>query len=357
MRPKSLALLLLALGCGLVAAIGVSQVMATRNAGTEASSGDTKAIFVAITDIGMGDLLASQVLRLEQWPKDKVPPGAVARIEDIEGRRTRTRLYAGEPILENKLLGKGTSQQGATAMIPKGYRVVPVKVDLVSGGSSLIVPGDRVDVMVHLESNASRGIPETVTLTVLQDIKVFAVNDVVEMDKEKDGATRSITAKTISLLVTPEQAAKVMLAVQMGIVNLVMRSPEDDLPSKNVRATTNQLISSSDTSHRKDEEPPALPEPKPVEKIPVVVVPRNTWTMRILKPGAMDEVSFEAEEMKTPSASPFGQWKATTTTNTPAAAQAVKEDVKTIGPPAAQEPSAPSQPKSGATQKPSGDKV
>ena len=45
---------------------------------------------------------------------------------------------------------KGASEQGATALIPKGYRVVPVKVDLVSGGSSLILPGDRVDVMVHL---------------------------------------------------------------------------------------------------------------------------------------------------------------------------------------------------------------
>ncbi len=33
MRPKSLALLLLALGCGLVASIGITQVMATRNAG------------------------------------------------------------------------------------------------------------------------------------------------------------------------------------------------------------------------------------------------------------------------------------------------------------------------------------
>ena len=190
--------------------------------------GETQPIFVAMTDIGMGDLLTSQVLKLEQWPKDKVPAGAISRIEDIEGRRTRTKLYAGEPILENRLLGKGASEQGATALIPKGYRVVPVKVDLVSGGSSLILPGDRVDVMVHLVRDPSREIQETVTRTILQDIKVFAVNDVVDLEKEKDGSSKSITAKTISLLVTPEQAAKVMLATQLGTINLVMRSPEDD---------------------------------------------------------------------------------------------------------------------------------
>ena len=85
--------------------------------------------------------------------------------------------------------------------------MVPVKVDLVSGGSSLILPGDRVDVMVHLVRDPGRDIQETVTRTILQDIKVFAVDDVVDLEKEKDGS-KSIPAKTIALLVTPEQAAR-----------------------------------------------------------------------------------------------------------------------------------------------------
>jgi pilus assembly protein CpaB len=355
MRPKSLALLLLALGCGLVAAIGVSQVMATRNSAAEVAAGDSRAILVAMTDIGMGDLLASPMLKLEQWPKDKVPAGAVARIQDVEGRRTRTRLYAGEPILENKLLGKGASQQGATAMIPKGYRVVPVKVDLVSGGSSLILPGDRVDVMVHLVRDANHDVPETVTRTILQDIKVFAVNDVLDLEKEKDGG-KSITAKTISLLVTPEQAAKVMLAAQMGIVNLVMRSPEDDQATPNAQATPSQLSGTPSKSHRETEDSEAVPEHKPAEKVQVAAAPRDTWTMRVLKPGAMDEVSFEAAEAGTAGGSPFGAWKATTT-SAPATGQPAKEDVKTVAPPAAQEPAAPLPPKSGSTQKPKENKV
>ena len=241
------------------------------------------------------------MLKLEQWPKDKIPPGAISRIEDIEGRRARTRLYAGEPILENKLLGKGASQQGATALIPKGYRVVPVKVDLVSGGSSLILPGDRVDVMVHLVRDPSREIPETVTRTILQDIKVFAVNDVLDLEKEKDGG-KSIVAKTISLLVTPEQAAKVMLASQMGTINLVMRSPEDDQPTANVQATPSELF--GETGQVEPRRRKSLPD---IARSQAgrersggrrVAVPRDTWTMRVLKPGAVDEVSFEAEETR-----------------------------------------------------------
>ena len=240
MRPKSLALLMLALGCGLVASIGIHQWM-TRRDGQTGPPGETVPVFLATADIGLGESLSSQLVKEEQWPKDKAPPGAISQIEDIEGRRTRTKLYAGEPILENKLLGKGDRDQGATALIPKGYRVVSVKVDLVSGGSSLILPGDRVDVMVHLVKDLSRDIPETVTRTILQDIKVFAVNDVVGLESQKDGS-KSIVAKTISLLVTPEQAAKVMLASQLGNVQLVMRGIEEEKQSPNAQAKPSELF-------------------------------------------------------------------------------------------------------------------
>ena len=103
------------------------------------------------------------------------------------------------------------------------------------------MPGDRVDVMVHLVRDPAREIQETVTRTILQDIKVFAVDDVVDLEKEKD-SSRKIAAKTISLLVTPEQAAKVMLATQLGTINLVMRSPEDDQQIANAQARPGELF-------------------------------------------------------------------------------------------------------------------
>ncbi len=333
MRPKSLALLLLALGCGLVASIGITQVMAKRHAEPSGALGETQPIFVAMTDVALGDLLSSQVLKLEQWPKDKIPAGAITRIEDVEGRRARTKLYAGEPILENKLLGKGASQQGATALIPKGYRVVPVKVDLVSGGSSLILPGDRVDVMVHLVRDANRGIPETVTRTILQDIKVFAVNDVVDLEKEKEGAGKSIAAKTISLLVTPTQAAQIMLATQMGIINLVMRSSEDDQQPPNIEAKPSELLGSVVVKSDRDKESllsSATEELNEKAKgfidflqstkgkldagaaATQTAAPPQIWTMRVIKPGEVQEVEFEGGENAAGASQSSGGWKTTT---------------------------------------------
>jgi pilus assembly protein CpaB len=326
MRPKSLALLLLALGCGLVASLGIMEVIARNNKPAPGPSGATQPIFVAMTDIGLGDLVTANLLKLEQWPKDKVPQGALARIEDIEGRRARTKLFAGEPILDGKLLGKGASEQGATALIPKGYRVVTVKVDLVSGGSSLILPGDRVDVMVHLVKDTNREISETVTRTILQDIKVFAVNDVLGLENKADGG-KSIAAKTISLLVTPEQAAKVMLASQMGSIQLVMRSPEDDLQAPQAQARPAELFAGTAAKSERDKEnlvEPVKSKPSLMEILAAMQAkqasqtpkeetksqpPRHTWIMRILKPGEIEEVQFE-EAVETGGAE--GNWKITT---------------------------------------------
>ena len=219
----------MALSCGLVASIGITRVMANRDSEAAAPAGDTETIFVALEDISMGEVVTAQHLRLEQWPKDKVPPTALTRIEDVEGRLTRTKLYAGEPVLDNKLYPKGASSASAGILIPPGYRAVPVKVDLETGGANMINPGDRVDVLLFVSACPAKGFAKTTMKTILQDIKVFAVNNVVNVDSdgEADGG-RTLKATTISLLLTPDQTQQVALATELGKIRLVLRSPEDD---------------------------------------------------------------------------------------------------------------------------------
>jgi len=235
MRPKSLVLLMLALGCGLVASIGINQVMAKR--GSQSASGETTPVLVAATEIGLGDPLIPELLKLEQWPSDKVPPGTLSKLSDVEDRRTRAKFYPGEPILEPKLFGAG-EQSSATDQIPNGMRVVSVKVDTVSGGSGLVLPGDRVDLLLHVSENQSRGIATTTTKTILQEIKVFAVNDVYE----RVNGEKRITAQTISLLTTPEEAELVTLATNMGTIRLVLRSASDDSRAETAGITPAELL-------------------------------------------------------------------------------------------------------------------
>jgi len=255
MRGKSIGLLVLALGCGLVASIGITRVMANRDSQVAAPAGETETVFVAMEDISMGEVVTPQVLRLEEWPKDKIPPTALTRIEDVEGRRTKTRLYAGEPVLDNKLYDKGATDAGAGILIPPGYRAVPVKVDLETGGSNMIRPGDRVDVLLFVAACPAKGFAKTTMKTILQDIKVFAVNNVVSVDSagEADGG-KSIKASTISLLLTPDQTQQVALATELGKIRLVLRSPEDDATPDLAETTPGQVLDASE-GDREAEDP------------------------------------------------------------------------------------------------------
>jgi pilus assembly protein CpaB len=288
----------------------------------------------------MGDLLTSAMFKLQDWPKDKTPEGAITQLTEIEGRRTRARLYKGEPILENRLFPKGTSQQGASAMITKGYRIVPVKVDSVSGGGSLILPGDHVDVMVHFVRDTSREIKETVTRTILQNVKVFAVDDVVDFEKDKQGG-KTINAKTISLLVTPKEASIVMLASQMGMVNLVMRGPDVEEQSENVETRPSELFTGALASQRIKDEP--APPPRVTEPVLPVAPPsadkakvRPTWTIRVIGANAVNEVKYE-QDPTSGTASP--EWKLVSATGGSPEVQPIKVPPSAM-PPSAATPSA-----------------
>ncbi|MBX9788252.1 MAG: Flp pilus assembly protein CpaB [Pirellulales bacterium] len=238
MRPRSLILFGLALACGTIAAIGINQVLASRSQPL-AADGPTQSIFVATTDVGMGTQLNAENVKLEPWPRDKVPAGAITKLEDLDGLRVRTRVFAGEPILAPKLLSRNANGSSASEMIPSGFRVVAVKVDDVSSTSSLIKPGDRVDVLVHLRANQNSGVHETATRTLLQNISVFAVNEVFQRPDEID--TGAIAARTVSLLVTPDQAELVTLATELGTIRLVLRSIEDEDIASTQGATTQHV--------------------------------------------------------------------------------------------------------------------
>ena len=245
MRGKSLALLILALGCGLVASLGITQVLAKR--GDQTAPADTLPIFVAKTDIAQGAMAAGDSLKLEQWPKDKIPPGALTRQEDVDNRRARYTIFAGQPILEPMLLRAGELSVGA--QIPKGMRVVaiPVGIEAIVGG--LVVPGARCDVQVFMRQDPGMGIGETMAKTILQDIRVFAVNDMTNMQQQQQGAdpkapeSHSVTsAKTVSLLVTPAQSSVVTLASQLGTIRLILRSGEDSEQTKDDPLSARKLL-------------------------------------------------------------------------------------------------------------------
>jgi pilus assembly protein CpaB len=214
---KSLILIFIALGCGLVVSIGISQVMNREGGGTGL---EMEQILVALADIDIGAKLDAQNVKLEDWPKNKVPEGAIRRLDDVKDKFANVRFFKGEPLNVNKI---SDTLSNIANKVPEGYRAMPVKVD-EDTVMRAISPGDRVDVMVFLRRNG-QDILETGAFTILKNVRVFAVNATTERATDAKGETMSF--KTVSLLVKPDHARELVVASQMGKIMLTLRRPDE----------------------------------------------------------------------------------------------------------------------------------
>jgi pilus assembly protein CpaB len=217
MRSKSM-FLMIACVCGAIAAVGASQLMQAQGTATDAI--ETVEIFVATRVINEGEEIKAEMMALEAWPADKVPPGASSELTAVESRFAGQKLYAGEPIINEKLLDEATD---ITVAIPKGFSVVSMKADAANSVANLVRPGDRVNVMAYFTK--SDLIPETGVRTVLTGVKVFAVDGRTarDMKEESTGA-----ASTVSLLIDTQDEEAWTYASENGRIRLSLGRPAED---------------------------------------------------------------------------------------------------------------------------------
>jgi len=228
MRPKSLILLVMALGCGLIAAVGINQILARPT--TEVK---TVGIVVAKREIKKGDMIKPDDIRLQEWHVDSMPEGAITKIDELVERRVKSMIVPGEAILASKLVDKNA--RDGIDQIPTGMKGIAIKVDKVSILGGLVMPGDNVDVLLHVEANPQRGIPATATKVLLKNVKVHAVDDLVE---RLEPGQAPISAQTVTLVVTPKQATILAHASEIGHIRLVMRSAKDTDDGDSIGDTT-----------------------------------------------------------------------------------------------------------------------
>jgi pilus assembly protein CpaB len=178
-------------------------------------------VVVAALPMQLGARVQPQQLRLADWPDADPLPGTFTRIEDVVGRALITSVVENEPILDQKLAPREAGA-GLPAAIPQGFRAVAVRVDDVVDVAGFVAPGTMVDVLMtgDLEGGGSRN---SVTRTILEDVRVLAAGQKVEQDKEGKPQTVSV----VTLLVDPEQADKLAMASTEGKIHLALRNTID----------------------------------------------------------------------------------------------------------------------------------
>ena len=218
MKPKTLILMVFALGCGLVAMLGVQQAMSNNG---KAQVNKTKVLH-ALADIPAGVALNETNVEFRELATDDLPDGAITRVEDYEERALMIPVVANDIIIATKLGEKGDF--GAAVSIPKGMRVKTIAVNDTKTHSGMLMPADRVDLLVTFKTRSKREGMVTVTKTLIENVEVFAADNRRSM---KNDDTQDAKSKTISLLVTPEQAEVLTLAQSKGELDLVLRPKGD----------------------------------------------------------------------------------------------------------------------------------
>jgi pilus assembly protein CpaB len=215
----------LAIAASAVATFGLYRAFQSQGAGKAEARPALRRVVVAAVTLPMGKKLEPADLRVSDWPVAIVPEGSLSDAASAVGRVVKTESQAGELILEGKLAPAG-SEGGFQSIIPDGMRALTVSVNNSSGVGGFILPNARVDVLVTVSSPASK--EESTTRIILEDIRVLAVDQTYER-KEDD----PVLVQTVTLLVAPADAEKLVLASTEGKLQLSLRNTSD----RSVRST------------------------------------------------------------------------------------------------------------------------
>ncbi len=169
-----------------------------------------------------GARLTAADLKLVAWPERAPVAGSFSKLETVVDRGVIAQLQENEPVIESKL---APTQAGAglAPTIPEGMRAISVQVNEVIGVAGFATPGTRVDVLVTMKPKEER-----FTRVVVSNVQVLTAGTRYEQDKEDAG--EAIPSSVVTLVLTPEDAERVVLASSEGQIMLALRNPMDVAP-------------------------------------------------------------------------------------------------------------------------------
>lgn len=186
-------------------------------------------VMVSTRPLRYGEVLDAEDVRAVQWPQDAIPEGTFLAITDLFPENTDKPRFVlramekDEAILAVKVTAPG-EDAGITSRLERGMRAFAIRVDVASGVSGFLRPGDRVDVYwtgaAQDDGRSSRG---EVTRLIEAGVRLIAVDQSAGGDL--DGA---VIARTVTVSATPQQVAALAQAQTTGRLSLALVGAEDD---------------------------------------------------------------------------------------------------------------------------------
>ncbi len=219
----------------------ISQTEAALAAEQEARArvGSLVEVFVVNKQKLYGDVLVKDDVQLV-WMQEEFLPETIYRTEEDlfpdggkEPRFILRQMEAFEPVLAVKVTEPG-QPAGLTGQLAQGMRAFAINVDVSSGVSGFLQPGDRVDVYWTGTSNTTGN---EFTQLIENAVSIVAVDQIAT-----ERTTGASIARTVTVQVTPEQVGRLAQAQATGRLALSLVGNNDTTVTAAVEVDSNTLL-------------------------------------------------------------------------------------------------------------------
>ena len=142
-----------------------------------------------------------------------------------------------EPVLAVKITAPG-EPPGLTGQLAKGMRAFAIKVDVASGVSGFVQPGDRVDVY-WTGTGPTSNVGETAEVTRLIEsaVQIIAVDQT-----SNNGSGGAMVARTVTVSASPQEVARLAQAQATGRLALSLVGTGDDTVNGRIEVDQQGLL-------------------------------------------------------------------------------------------------------------------
>lgn len=182
----------------------------------------TVAVYAVTRQMKYGETLTSEDVVLIQYAKPHLPEGVFRTEEalfpegDEELRVVTRAMEINEPVLAVKVTEPGDIA-GITSLLSVGMRAFTISVDVQSGVSGFLRPGDRVDVYWSGNLQTAGGENANITQLILASVELIAIDQTSEANRS-DAAI----ARTVTVQVSPANVAALAQASATGKLSLAL---------------------------------------------------------------------------------------------------------------------------------------
>jgi len=204
-------------------------------------------IYIATRELKYGEPLMMGDVFLASFPSRYLPEGTFSTEEEMfpegedEPRSVLRTMERGEPILAVKVTGPG-EEAGITSQLERGMRAFAIKVDVSSGVSGFLRPGDHVDIYwtgrvggenVRTENNSTGEVTKLIEATV----RLIAVDQ-----KSNQNTSGTTLARTVTVAALPQQVAALAQAQATGRLSLSLVGAVDDTIAEVIEVDQRRLL-------------------------------------------------------------------------------------------------------------------